>query len=61
MVQAAAIDDWKATLNERVHECRVTLDPELMAVEAVFRLRDEHDQSLDWFELSGDGGPRNTA
>ncbi|PRX47578.1 hypothetical protein B0I33_105157 [Prauserella shujinwangii] len=43
-------------LNERADECRATLGPERMAVEAIFRLRDEQGEWLYWFELSGEGG-----
>lgn len=54
--QSAAVDEWMAMLNDRIDECRVTLDPERMAVEAVFRLRDEQGEWLYWFELAGDNG-----
>lgn len=43
-------------LNDRADECRATLEPERMAVEAIFRLRDEQGEWLYWFELSGDDG-----
>ena len=50
------VDEWMQMLNDRAEECRVTLSPERMAVEAVFRLRDEQGEWLYWFELAGDGG-----
>jgi hypothetical protein len=54
--QSEVVDEWMQMLNDRAEECRVTLSPERMAVEAVFRLRDEQGEWLYWFELAGDGG-----
>ena len=54
--QSAVVDEWMQMLNDRADECRVTLSPERMAVEAIFRLRDEQGEWLYWFELHGDGG-----
>ncbi len=54
--QSATVDAWMQMLNDRREECRATLDPERMAVEAIFRLTDEHGEWLYWFELRGEGG-----
>lgn len=54
--QGGTVDAWMRMLNERAEECRATLGPQRMAVEAVFRLRDEHGEWLYWFELAGEGG-----
>ncbi len=43
-------------LNDRAEECGATLDPERMAVEATFRLQDEHSEWLYWFVLAGQHG-----
>lgn len=59
--QSGVVDDWMQMLNERADECRATLSPERMAVEAIFRLTDEQGEWLYWFELSGDGGSGLTA
>lgn len=40
--QSAKVDEWMKMLNDRADECRATLDPERVAVEAIFRLRDDH-------------------
>ncbi len=50
------VDDWMQMLNDREDECVATLDRERMAVEAVFRLRDEQGDWLYWFSLRGDEG-----
>ena len=49
-------DRWMQMLNERVAECIATLDAERMAVEAVFRLKDEHGDWLYWLEICGIDG-----
>lgn len=54
--QSATVDAWMQLLNDRREECRATLDPERMAVEAIFRLTDEYGEWLYWFELCGEGG-----
>lgn len=54
--QSATVDAWMQMLNLRREECRETLDPERMAVEAIFRLTDEHGEWLYWFELCGEDG-----
>jgi hypothetical protein len=58
--QSIKVDEWMQMLNDRADECRVTLDPERMAVEAIFRLHDEHGEWLYWFELAGEHGARLT-
>lgn len=54
--KSAEVDEWMRMLNNRSDECRASLGPERMAVEAIFRLTDEHGEWLYWFELSGDAG-----
>jgi hypothetical protein len=54
--QSATVDEWMQMLNDRADECRLTLDPERMAVEVIFRLQDEHGEWLYWFELAGEHG-----
>lgn len=54
--QSEKVDEWMKILNDRADECRATLDPERVAVEAIFRLRDEHGEWLYWFELADDEG-----
>jgi hypothetical protein len=49
------VDRWMQMLNDREAECVETLDRERMAVEAVFRLRDEQGEWLYWFCIRGDG------
>ncbi len=43
-------------LNDRAEECVATLDGEQMAVEAIFRIRDDQGDWLYWFELHGESG-----
>ncbi len=43
-------------LNDREAECVATLDRERMAVEAVFRLRDDEGEWLYWFCIRGESG-----
>jgi hypothetical protein len=50
------VDEWMAMLNDRADECVATLDGERMAVEAIFRIRDDAGDWLYWFELHGEGG-----
>lgn len=50
------VDEWMQMLNDREDECVATLDRERMAVEAVFRLRDEHGDWLYWFCVRGESG-----
>ncbi|MFL6239753.1 MAG: DUF6176 family protein [Actinomycetes bacterium] len=46
-------DRWMQMLNDRVDECIATLDAERMAVEAIFRIRDDDGDWLYWLEISG--------
>ena len=43
-------------LDERVDECVATLDRERMAVEIVFRLREDGEDHLYWVAIRGEGG-----
>jgi len=54
--QEGEVDAWMAMLNRRAEECVATLDGEQMAIEAIFRLRDDAGDWLYWFELHGEGG-----
>jgi hypothetical protein len=49
-------DRWMHMLNDRADECIATLDAERMAVEAIFRMTDEHGDWLYWLEISGVDG-----
>lgn len=54
---AAEADRWMALLRERHAECVATLDRERMAVEVVFRSReDDGTEHLWWFALRGEEG-----
>ena len=48
-----------AMLNERHEECITTLDRDRMAVEVIFRRRDDDSEWLYWFSLQGDSAPEN--
>jgi hypothetical protein len=50
------VDRWMQMLNDRADECIATLDPERMAIEAIFRLRDEQGEWLYWLEICGVNG-----
>jgi hypothetical protein len=43
-------------LNDRVDECVATLDRERMALEIVFRLKENGDDYLYWVSIFGPGG-----
>jgi hypothetical protein len=49
-------DRWMKMLDERVDECVATLDRERMAVEIVFRLREDGQDFLYWLAIRGEGG-----
>jgi hypothetical protein len=49
-------DRWMAMLNDRLDECVATLDRERMAVELVFRLREDGRDRLYWVAIKGAGG-----
>jgi len=53
---SAEADRWMAMLNDRVDECVATLDRERMAVEIVFRLREDGRDVLYWVAIKGAGG-----
>ena len=53
---SAEADRWMAMLNDRVDECVATLDRERMAVEIVFRLREDGRDFLYWVAIKGEGG-----
>lgn len=54
--QSDEVDRWMAMLNARHDECIETLEPERMAVEAIFRLHDEQGEWLYWLEIRGSEG-----
>jgi hypothetical protein len=49
-------DRWMTMLDERVDECVATLHRERMAVEIVFRLREDGQDYLYWLAIRGEGG-----
>ncbi len=49
-------DHWMAMLDDRADECVATLDRERMAVEIVFRLKEEGEDYLFWVAIRGEGG-----
>ena len=53
---SAEADRWMAMLNDRLDECVATLDRERMAVELVFRLREDGADHLYWVSVRGAGG-----
>jgi len=53
---SAEADRWMAMLDDRLDECVATLDRERMAVEIVFRLRDDDRDHLYWVAIKGAGG-----
>jgi Family of unknown function (DUF6176) len=53
---SAEADRWMAMLNDRLDECVATLDRERMAVEIVFRLREDGGDHLYWVAIKGAGG-----
>jgi Family of unknown function (DUF6176) len=54
---SAEADRWMAMLNERLDECVATLDRERMAIEIVFRLKENDEDYLFWVSVHGpDGG-----
>lgn len=52
----AEADRWMAMLNDRLDECVATLDRERMAVELVFRLREDGVDHLYWVAIKGAAG-----
>ena len=59
--RSAEADRWMAMLNDRLDECVATLDRERMAVELVFRLREDGRDQLYWVTVKGTGGPGRTS
>jgi hypothetical protein len=53
---SAEADRWMQMLDGRVEECVATLDRERMAVEVVFRLREDGEDHLFWMTIRGEGG-----
>lgn len=49
-------DRWMRMLDDRVEECIATLDRERMAVEIVFRLREDGEDYLFWVAIRGEDG-----
>jgi Family of unknown function (DUF6176) len=45
-----------AMLNDRVDECVATLDRERMAIEIIFRLKENGEDYLFWMSVRGAGG-----
>jgi hypothetical protein len=50
------VDRWMRMLNDRLDECVATLDRERMAVEVIFRDRDEQGEWLYVVSIQGEGG-----
>jgi hypothetical protein len=50
------VDRWMQMLNDRLDECVATLDRERMAVELIFRDRDEQGEWLYVMSIQGEGG-----
>ncbi|MGH3418930.1 MAG: DUF6176 family protein [Streptosporangiaceae bacterium] len=53
---SAEADRWMAMLNDRLDECVATLDRERMAIEIVFRLKENGEDYLFWVSVYGPGG-----
>ena len=54
-------DRWMQMLDDRHEECVATLDRERMAVEMVFRLREDGEDYLYWVAVRGDGESLETS
>jgi hypothetical protein len=50
-------DRWMDMLNERLDECVATLDRERMAIEIVFRLKENGEDFLYWMMVRGKNAP----
>jgi hypothetical protein len=50
---SAEADRWMQMLDERVDECVATLDRERMAIEIVFRLKEDSGDYLYWVSVHG--------
>lgn len=53
---SAEADKWMKMLNERLDECVASLDRERMAIEIVFRLRENGEDYLFWMSVKGESG-----
>lgn len=53
---SAEADRWMKMLKDRLDECVATLDRERMAIEIVFRLREDDQDYLYWVQVRGAGG-----
>lgn len=53
---SAEADRWMAMLSDRLDECVASLDVERMAIEIVFRLRENGEDYLFWVSVHGAGG-----
>ena len=54
--QSEEADRWMRMLNDRLDECVATLDREKMAIEIIFRLKENDDDYLFWVSVRGEGG-----
>ena len=52
----AEADRWMRMLNDRLDECVASLDRERMAIEIVFRLRENDEEYLYWVTVKGQDG-----
>ncbi len=53
---SAEADTWMRMLDDRVDECVATLDRERMAIEIVFRLKEDGEDHLFWVSVHGEHG-----
>ena len=53
---SAEADQWMAMLNDRREECVASLDRERMAIEIVFRLKENGEDYLFWVSVYGADG-----
>ena len=53
---SAEADRWMTMLNDRAGECVATLDRERMAIEIIFRLKENGEDYLFWVEVYGAEG-----
>ncbi len=53
---SAEADRWMQMLDDRLEECVATLDRERMAVEIVFRLKEDGEDYLYWVAIRGEDG-----
>jgi hypothetical protein len=49
-------DRWMEMLNDRLDECIATLDRERMAIEIIFRLKENGEDYLFWMSVRGADG-----